>query len=753
MIERRFSSLLLVVVPILLAGISTTARASETLQILPLSGTIDLDGDLSDDGWVSALRVDRWFEIAPGDSVDPKVASTAWMTYDERYLYVGFEFSDPDPSQIRRPLSDRDVVLTSNDYGGILIDSRGDGKTAQEFLANPRGVQYDGIYSDTAGEDLAPDFYWETAAQITGAGWNLELKIPFSTLRFTGDSPTFGVILFRNWPRDFRYELASVPSPRSADCFVCNAARLEGLSGLPGGSHYVLAPYFTAARTESARNGLGQGLVANRDADINGGADLKWSPNASLAVDVTVNPDFSQVESDTGQLSANQRFALFFPEKRPFFLEGVDLFTTPLQAVYTRTITDPRLGLRATGRYGKTSFTTLLTQDRGGGLTILPSATFSSAAPQDFESDVFIGRVRHDIGNSFISFLATGREIEGGASNWVLGPDAEWRPTASDTVRGQFLFSSSTLPNRPDLTEEWDGRSINDTAAIVNWSHETGNEYWIADVRQLGGDFRADNGFVPQVGYRDASLDIGYEWHPTGFLSGFRLFATAEEAEATEGAKQTLLSSQGIGFEFKAKRDSTFGVWFVDEDVFALTRSFERQQARIFFEVSPSAAIPELRLQGSLGDEIDFDNERLGDGAALTLDATARAGDHLEFKLTADRSWIDVDAAGRRGARLFTADLIRLKATYNFTSRFFLRAIGQRVEEDRDPSLYTFDIEERFANFESSFLLAYKLNWQTVAFIGYGDLREEYQDPITRRRQFAPSSRQVFFKISYALQR
>ena len=754
MIERRFRPFVLYLVPAILASISSASFAqTESLQIKALEGTIELDGDLSDSGWQNAVSVGRWYEIAPADSADAKVANKAWLTYDDRFLYVGFEFADPDPSQIRRPVSDRDIVLTSNDYAGILIDSRNDGKTAQEFLANPRGVQYDGIWSDTAGEDLAPNFYWDAEAKVPATGWNLEMRIPFSTLRYTGDSPTFGVILFRNFPRDFRYEMASVPSPRSADCFVCNAAQLEGLTGLPSGGSYVLAPYVTASRTERARNGLGRPLEANRSADFDGGLDLKWSPNASLAVDLTVNPDFSQVESDVGQISANQRFALFFPETRPFFLEGVDLFTTPFQAVYTRTITEPRLGVRATGRYGNTSFTTLVTQDRGGGLAILPGPTFSDAAPQDFESEVFIGRVRHDLGNSFVSFLLTGREIDGGGSNWVFGPDLEWRPTASDTVRAQYLYSTSDLPVRPDLTEQWDGSSLSDSAFLANWSHETGNEYWILDYRELGGEFRADNGFIPQVGYRDASLDIGYEWRPTGFLSSIRIFGTLEEAEATEGAKQDLLSSQGAGFEFKAKKDSTFGVWFVDEDVFALTRSFERKQARYFFEIAPSASFPQLLIEGAVGDEIDFDNERLGDGAWFALEATARVGDHLEFKLTGDRSWIDVDVAGRSGARLFTADLVRLKATYNFTSQLFLRLIGQRREEDRDPSLYLFDVDERYADFEGSLLLAYKLNWQTVAFIGYGDVREEYRDPITRRRQFEPSTKQFFFKISYAFQR
>src|SRR5205085_10143613 len=165
---------------------------------------------------------------------------------------------------------------------------------------------------------------------------------------------------------------------------------------------------------------------------INGGLDVKWTPNADTAIDATLNPDFSQVESDQAVISTNERFAIFYPEKRPFFLEGVDLFDTPIQAVYTRTITSPRWGARATGKAGSTAYTVLVTQDRGGGSVILPGPTGNDFAPQDDLSTVVLGRVRQDIGASFAGLLLTDREIQGGAHNRVLGPDFQWRITDGD---------------------------------------------------------------------------------------------------------------------------------------------------------------------------------------------------------------------------------------------------------------------------------------------------------------------------------
>jgi len=453
----------------LAASAAAQTAADEPLRIERVRAPISIDGDLSDAGWQQAGQITTWFETNPGDNIEPKVKSVAWLAYDDQFFYAAFRFDDPNPKAIKAPYGDHDFVPSYTDYGGIIVDPKNDGKTAQMFLANPRGIQYDAISSDASGEDNSPDFYWDSAGRITESGWTLEIRVPFSSLRYEESDPAqWRIMLYRNMPREFRYQMFTSRLPRDSNCFICNTRPLVGLSGLPSGSHWVLAPFATGNQTSLPKDGLGSSLE-NQGTEADFGIDGKWVPNPNLVVDATINPDFSQIESDAAQISANERFALFFPERRPFFLEGIDLFSTPLQAVYTRSFNEPKWGLRSTGQLGRSSYTLLLGEDDGGGLVILPGTNSSSFAAQDFSSKVAIGRWRRDFGKpgSFFSMLYTGREIDGGAYNRVLGPDVRWQPTPQDTFAAQLLVSRSETPNRTDLADEWDGRALSGTAGLA----------------------------------------------------------------------------------------------------------------------------------------------------------------------------------------------------------------------------------------------------------------------------------------------
>src|SRR6185295_3417393 len=191
---------------------------------------------------------------------------------------------------------------------------------------------------------------------------------------------------------------------------------LVGLEGLPSGGHVVAAPYVSAS-SEARPEGAPGSPLAAADARVRGGLDVKWTPNADNALDFTVKPDFSQIESDTAQISTNERFALFFPEKRTFFLEGVELLSTPIQAAYTRTITAPRWGSRLTGKAGGVNYTALFADDAGGGSLVIPGSDSSSVVPQASGSYALIARAKRDIGRSFVSMLVTDREAHGGDSH------------------------------------------------------------------------------------------------------------------------------------------------------------------------------------------------------------------------------------------------------------------------------------------------------------------------------------------------
>jgi hypothetical protein len=716
-----------------------------------LEGTIAIDGDLSDSGWQKALRIDRWYETNPGDNIEPSAPASGWLTYDESYFYVALDFADPHPQEIRAPYGDHDSISMSHDYGGIFIDADNDGKTAILFIATARGVQYDAISSDTAGEDSTPDFHWDSQTRITDRGWQVEMRIPLSSLRYPNTEPqTWGILLYRNWPRNHRTQHFSERLERGVTCLVCQSGNVTGLAGLRHGGHWLIAPYATARQIAAPRSGPGSSL-RNDSVEANVGVDAKWVPDADTAVDLTINPDFSQVEADQSQISVNERFALLYDEKRPFFLEGKDLFNTPIQAVYTRTVTDPDWGLRTTGRIGTTSYTMLAANDNGGGLVVAPGATGSEFVNQDFKSVVGVGRLRYDIGQSFISFLGTTRELHGDAYNRVYGPDFAWNPNNNDRIAGQLLFSHSRTPNRTDLYVGWDGRKLDSHAASIDWFHSSPTIDLFGQYRDVGEDFRAENGFVPQVGYRTVNAEAGYTFRPKdSFLTRVRPFI---EGERFEDRKRNLLSdyvapslSMDGGFQ------SFMRYRFRSDRVLTGGQVLRYNRGLFTLQVRPSQVLSDIVLDGSLGQAVDFANSRVGHGGNITLYASVRPTDHLEFRFNGGWRWIDVDPNGF-DQRLFTARALELRSTYTFNSRAYVRIIGQYVTTSRNPSLYVDPVDARQASFVATGLFTYKLNWQSVLFVGYGDERAVDNTALTSRDDDLDKvSRQWFLKVSYAFQ-
>ena len=723
------------------------ASAAEPIALEQAAAPIQIDGDLSDAAWQRATKYETWYETNPGDNIEPRVKTVGWVTYDSRFIYFAVESQDPDPKAISAPFADHDQISgNTDDYVGILLDTRNDGKSGYLFLLTARGTQYDAVTDDAgSGEDNSPDFFWDSATRFTPTGWIAEARIPFSSLRYDGSAPSqWGLMLYRNYPRDRRYQMFTNKLPRDVNCFVCNWGKVTGLHDLPTGDHIVIAPYATANQVGEPREGLGSEFV-NRPVGAEAGLDLKWSPTADMAVDATINPDFSQVESDVAVISTNERFAIFIPEKRPFFLEGVELFSTPIQAVYTRTITSPRWGGRTTGKTGKYAYTMLVTQDRGGGDVIIPSEFGSDFGEQDFSSIAAIGRVRRDLANrSFVSFLFTTRESEGEAHNRVFGPDFQWRIGDNDTITGQLLYSDTKTPNRPLLAAEWNGQQLSGHAAHLQYSHSTAKNDFYVQASDYADDFRADNGFVPQVGWRGSYMEGGHTWRPKGFFSRIRYYAMGEYQQTQEGDLLFRMVSTGFGADGKFRSFTRIRVAHETVNNFGAVLDRDRVYYTIQFAVN--RVISFISFDGWLGEEIDFAKNRLGEGANINFNATLRPTNHLQLNLTTGLRWLNIS-----GDRLFTSQVERLRANYTFNPRMFLRAIVQNQRTHRDRALA--NVQNRFAGgLASQLLFAYKLNWQTVAYIGYGDLRE-----VTNARdqegEFEPSSRQFFAKISYAFQR
>jgi hypothetical protein len=739
-----------------LAASTTAARAAAQSALAgdPITmgrarGPIVVDGDLSDEGWRGATRIDRWYETQPGDNTPPRVGNVGYLAYDDRFFYAAFEFEDPDPSAFRAPYSDRDNIGNGlNDYGGILLDPRNTGSTGVFFVVSPHNVQYDSITDDSSGENSSPDFFWDSATRVTARGWTLEMRIPFSSLRFRNIDPqTWRILLYRNYPRDRHYQFFSARIPRGGNCLVCRANVLNGLEHLPGGGHIVVAPYVNASDVARPAGGPGTSLVRG-PLDAHGGLDVKYLPDADNAIDLTIKPDFSQVESDTAQIATNQRFALFFPEKRPFFLEGVDLLATPIQAVYTRTITSPDVGSRVTGKEAGIRYTALVANDTGGGSAVVPGVTSSSLVSIDFGSTVFIARAKRDIGSSFLSVLATDRENrDGNGYSRVVGPDFQWRPAGSDVVSGQWLVSGSKTPNRTDLAAGWTGQTLDGHAAVVQWSHNTTHLDWSGSYRDVSGGFRADVGYVPQVGYREIYGQPGWTVRPMGFLSRLRTFVNLDRQIDGAGALVSSDVQPGVGMDTALNGFMQFR-YIQDRIRTPAGVLIGRHQFAYVLQFGPSRQVSQIALNGTLGQDIDFGNSRQGRGPTINFSATLDPTEHVELALIENVQWLNVDGPAGESRRLFTAAVSRIRGTYTFTARTFVRVIGQYVSTRSDPSLYLQTVAARVGTLNGSALFAYKLNWQSVIYVGYGDDRE-----LSDRRRLLPSDRQVFVKMSYAFQR
>jgi len=728
----------------LLAQAPSEPGDSLPIPVPDAAGPITLDGRLDEPAWAHAARLTTFYETWPGDNIAPPVRTTVALSYDARALYVGIWAQDPDPARVRAAYADRDNVGPGDDYVALVLDTRGDGRVGAIFRISPRGVQADGVFNEAQfalgnnPDDLTPDFAWDARTAIGDSAWTAELRIPFTALRYPGrERQTWGVIVHRVYPRDLTHSLSSVRMPRGTTCFLCHAQRVE-LTGLPTGGALLAAPYATA---QADRAGAAGGPGALR-----AGADLKWTPGAGTALDATVRPDFSQIESDVAQLAVNAQFALFYPERRRFFLEGSDLFQTPLQVVYTRSIAAPDWGARATGELGRTAYTLLVVRDHAGGSAILPGPTQSSLVTKDFASSAGVARLRTAFSGGSAGLLATDREVArsgGGGHNRLVGGDFFWSLTGTDQLTGQLLASDTRLPQRPDLTAAWDGRGLTSAALDVAWHHLARHAEWFADYRDVGAGFRADDGFMPQVGTRQVNLWADAILYRSGAI--FWVSPWVKWQRVTDRVTGNVVSAyRAAALQLSGLRDLYVQVRLVHERLRALDSLLARRYGWMYLEVAPGRRLARVQLLARLGGDVDVANARRGRGAELSSTLVLHASDHLALEGVSDFTWLDVPAGGV-ARPLFRAGVERLRATYNFTPRVAVRLVVQNVRIRRDPALYVAPTSAVEGSRTLAALFTYRWSWASAAYLGLGDDRA-----VDSGGTFAPGHQQLFVKIQAA---
>ena len=329
-----------------------------------------------------------------------------------------------------------------------------------------------------------------------------------------------------------------------------------------------------------------------------------------------------------------------------------------------------------------------MVEDEGGGSVVLPGTYGSSLASQDFASTVFVGRAKRDIGRSFISMLVTDREGRESASyNRVVGPDFQWRPNATEAITGQWLVSDTRTPNRPDLAQAWTGQSMISHAGQLQWSHNTTRFDSSAMFKDVGDGFRAEAGFVPQVGYRESSAGAGWTFRPTGFVSKLRTFVNVDRQvdrsrridrtgrSAWRGDEHALEWIHAVPLH---RRRHSHG-----------ERSDRPQTVRVLGAIQPFT----VALDGCR-ERHDRAGHRFCERAAWHRNDHERQRARSIRRiistcmLNEDQSWVNVDDALGVSRQLFIARVSRVRGTYTFTSRMFVRGTAQYVSTNSDPSLY-----------------------------------------------------------------
>jgi hypothetical protein len=705
-------------------------------------GEVKLDGVLDDEVWTHALVVDLAFETSPRENRPAPVGTKAYLVEDGSRLLVAFDARDPDPKSIRAFLRDSDTAW-NDDFVGIVIDTFNDERRAFEFFANPLGVQMDAIQDDVNRfENTAWNAIWDSAGKITANGYVVEIAIPFSQIRFPRSSSeqVWGVDLLRFWPRNSRTRLASNPQDRNRSCYICQFGKFEGLSNAQPGRNLEVVPSLTSTRTDT-RPATANGTFTNGSFDTELGVGVRWGITPDVTADLTINPDFSQVEADVAQLQENTEFALFYPETRPFFLEGSDYYDSPLQAVYTRTVADPDVGAKLTGRLGHNTFGTFMTRDAVTNL-LFPGPVGSSTTSLAQPNDGIVARYTRGYGNaSTIGALVALRDGEG-YSNGVGGIDGRYRINDQNFVRFQYLTSHTEYPTAVATQfEQPIGRFDGDAYRV---EYRYGNRNWYAYYfhDRLDPGFRADTGFISRVDLVRDNVETGHIWQSPGgtWWTELRAGAYLNDSRDTEG--RLLGRSAQPFFSFNGPLQTFMEIDVGPEQEFWNGQIFDTKSVFVYAQMRPAAGVSAY-FQGRYGEQLDYANSLVRDEQRIQPQIEWNATRHLlvRGRYTLDRLW------SKQGPIVYKARLTDLRLTWQFNVRTFMRLTLQGSDVERNLSQYVDPTTTpSSASRAAQLLYSYKLNPQTVFFAGYSS--NQLEDETTGRIE--PTGRTAFLKVSYA---
>ncbi|MDX6502452.1 MAG: hypothetical protein QOG23_5716 [Blastocatellia bacterium] len=749
-----------------------------------------IDGRLDDEAWKHALLLGDFHQIQPGDNIAPSKPTEMLLGFDDKFLYIAFRAHD-DPRQVRATVAKRDDVA-DDDNVRVLLDTYNDQRKAYILIFNPLGVQQDGILTEGGDEDYSVDIVMESKGVLTNDGYTVEVAIPFKSLRYlAGKDKLWGLHAFRRIKRFNNESDSWMPISRNKSGLLNQGGHLGGLESLSKERTLEIIPSLTLsetgrrARTFTPTNPLvpDPGRLLNEPIKQELGVTMKLTLASNLVLDFAYNPDFAQVEADQPVVTANQRFPIFFEEKRPIFLEGIDIFQTPLTAVHTRAIIDPDYVVKLTGKRGRNTFGLLLASDNGPG-NFSDEELLDSNNLRFLDKNAYIGvlRLKHDIGKeSNIGLIATSYNFVEN-HNQLAGIDGRFRIDAQTVFNFQVLGTYT----RTQFFDADAGKVVYDTRGGLGYflNYEHTGRHW--DYRATGQgrtrDYRAAVGFTSRTNTNLGDFFVQYrsEPKPKAKLISWRVYNSFRPRFDWQGRSQgwqnefqaainlRRQTTLGIGLnpgyerlfeeEFGPKRNSSQQGAFFGPDP---ERSSYKKSAYVFATSTPTKKYSFFVFGGYTSGAFDFDfgaGPRFprvspaalanpsapldpGPGNLLELNGTFKykPTDALTLSLDYTKSKLTRNDTGRVA---FDENIYTLRSTYQFTRFVFARA---RVDYDSLASRVF-----------GQFLVGWAPNPGTSFYIGYNDdMNRNGFNPFTGQLEpgFERNRRTFFVKMSYLFRR
>jgi hypothetical protein len=711
-----------------------------SITIPRLSHALTLEELLSGHAGRRTAVVEDFVQRDPREGEPASQRTTAYLGYDRKNLYVGFVCLDRNPELIRAHVTHRDAIW-GDDHVGVSIDTYHDHRHAYAFSVNPLGIQEDSLQTELQGRDETFDTVWDSRGQLTPRGYVALMTIPFKSLRFApDDEQTWGIILSRSIPRNDEYSTWPQIS-RAVSGRLIQEAEVRGLEAIRPGRNVQLIPYGYFSSRRCLDPDTGQ-FVRDR---LHGrlGLDAKWVLASNLTLDATVNPDFSQVESDQPQITVNRRFEVFFPEKRPFFMENSNYFDTPIPVVFTRRIADPQFGLKLTGKTGPYTIAALAADDRGPGETVTPDdPSFGQRAYFD------ILRLSRDIHReSAVGLIWSDWEFRQ-AFNRVAGFDGRWKISRNTGLGFQVLKSFSR-----------DLEGTNKQGRAIFLGIDRFSRHWNSSLAydEISPGFDVVSGYIPRVDYRSLGGFAGYTFRPEGrwvvawqpYLSGGVLLDShnvRQDYSANPGFWVEFVQATRVFGHLRYKRERYEGTDFLKRGYQLGVRT---RRSRWF----------SARLSYEWGQQINFSppegsDSFLGQGNEVSLFMTVRPTTRLAVENTVlENRFLTISD----NQNIFNNNIFRSKWNYQFSPRLSLRVIGQYSNVLPASELSSLEYTKQFTG---DFLVTYLVHPGTALYVGYSNLLENYDRQAVEQAALLERSRAgllstaagLFVKFSYLYQ-